>query len=91
MERQNAEVVEVRPEAQETFDAEMQRRMQGTVWVSGCASWYLDANGRNTTVWPGFTFEFRRRTRHFDPQSYDLLPREASARFEKSATLHPSG
>jgi len=86
MERRNAEVVEVRPGAQETFDAEMQRRMQGTVWVSGCASWYLDANGRNTTIWPGFTFEFRRRTRHFDPQSYDLQPRKAPARVEKSVT-----
>ena len=58
---------------------EMQQRMRGTVWTSGCASWYLDANGHNTTLWPGFTFEFRRRTRHFDPQHYDLIPQRASA------------
>ncbi len=62
--------VEVKAEVQTAFNAEIQRRMQGTVWTSGCKSWYLTASGRNTTLWPGFTFEFRRRTRHFDRQSY---------------------
>jgi cyclohexanone monooxygenase len=70
MERHNWRTVEVRPEAQAGFNAEIQQRMQGTVWSAGCQSWYLTAGGRNTTLWPGFTFEFRRRTRHFDPQSY---------------------
>jgi cation diffusion facilitator CzcD-associated flavoprotein CzcO len=70
MNRKKLGAVEVRREIQEVFDKEMQRRMQGTVWVSGCASWYLDAHGHNTTLWPGFTFEFRRRTRRFDPQHY---------------------
>ena len=74
MDRRNMRAVEVRPAIQEAFDMEMQRRMRGTVWTSGCSSWYLDANGRNTTLWPGFTFEFRRRTRHFDPQCYNLIP-----------------
>ncbi|HXR66541.1 MAG TPA: NAD(P)/FAD-dependent oxidoreductase [Ktedonobacteraceae bacterium] len=70
MERNNWRTVEVKPEIQETFNAEMQQRMRGTVWSSGCKSWYLASGGRNTTLWPGFTFEFRRRTRHFDRQSY---------------------
>ena len=87
MERRNLQFVEVQPEIQKTFNTEMQRRMQGTVWTSGCASWYLDANGHNTTLWPGFTFEFRRRTRHFDPQHYNLLPRQASADAKKSPAV----
>src|SRR5207302_11350595 len=78
MDRQNLRAVEVRPETQEVFKTEMLQRMQGTVWTSGCSSWYLDARGHNTTLWPGFTFEFRRRTRHFDPQHYDLIPQQAS-------------
>jgi cation diffusion facilitator CzcD-associated flavoprotein CzcO len=72
MERRKLGAVEVRPDIQEAFNAELQGRMPATVWKSGCASWYLDANGRNTTLWPGFTFEFRRRTRRFDPPSYNL-------------------
>ncbi|HEY6408491.1 MAG TPA: NAD(P)/FAD-dependent oxidoreductase [Ktedonobacteraceae bacterium] len=78
MDRRYLRTVEVLPEIQESFNTEMQQRMRGTVWTSGCASWYLDANGHNTTLWPGFTFEFRRRTRHFDPQHYNLLPQPAS-------------
>ena len=88
MKRRNLRAVEVRPEAQETFNAELQQRMQGTVWTSGCSSWYLDAGGRNTTLWPGFTFEFRRRTRHFDPQRYDLIPLDSSSYQSLLSELH---
>ncbi|MEY2513216.1 MAG: hypothetical protein QOJ89_574 [bacterium] len=66
------ETVEVRPEVTETFNEELQELHEGTVWASGCSSWYLDASGRNTTLWPDFTFRFRERTRHFDPDSYEL-------------------
>ena len=73
MERRNLQAVEVQPEIQEAFNEELQERMEGTVWTSGCASWYLDAAGRNTTIWPGFTFEFRYRTRRFDARNYDVI------------------
>jgi cation diffusion facilitator CzcD-associated flavoprotein CzcO len=63
---------DVRPQAVEAFNAELQEKMRGTVWASGCASWYLDARGRNTTLWPDFTFRFRRRTRRFDADAYEL-------------------
>ncbi|MDO9408407.1 NAD(P)/FAD-dependent oxidoreductase [Patulibacter sp.] len=54
---------------------EIQRRLQGTVWTDGgCASWYQDARGRNTTLWPDFTFLYRRRVRSFDEESYDVTP-----------------
>jgi cation diffusion facilitator CzcD-associated flavoprotein CzcO len=74
MDRQNLQAVDVQPEIQEAFNKEVQQRMGGTIWASGCTSWYLDANGRNTTLWPGFTFEYRRRIRHFDPEHYNLIP-----------------
>ncbi|HEX6777975.1 MAG TPA: 4-hydroxyacetophenone monooxygenase, partial [Ktedonobacterales bacterium] len=53
-------------------NAEVQQRMQGTVWTSGCSSWYLDARGRNTTLWPGFTWDYRRKMRRFDAANYYL-------------------
>jgi cation diffusion facilitator CzcD-associated flavoprotein CzcO len=62
--------LEVRPAAQAAWQARVQRRLGRSVWNSGCASWYLDANGTNSTMWPGFTFEFRRRTRRFDLDNY---------------------
>ncbi len=45
--------------------------MQGTVWTAGgCASWYLDRNGLNTTLWPDFAFRYQRLLRHFDAEHY---------------------
>jgi cyclohexanone monooxygenase len=64
--------VEVRADTLARYNAEMQRRLKDTVWMSGCMSWYLTRTGKNTTLWPGFTFEFRRRTRRFDARSYAL-------------------
>lgn len=85
MDKRKLGAVEVRPDIQEIFNIEMQKRMQTTVWTSGCNSWYLDANGHNTTLWPGFTVEYRSRLRHFDPQHYYLLPQQESIQIEKTA------
>jgi cation diffusion facilitator CzcD-associated flavoprotein CzcO len=74
MQKRNLQTVEVQAEAQQAFEQEIQHKMQKTAWTSGCASWYLDANGHNTTLWPGFTFEFWRKTLHFDAQHYNMLP-----------------
>ncbi|MGH2743872.1 MAG: flavin-containing monooxygenase [Thermoleophilaceae bacterium] len=73
MRRRGARRVEVRPEAQAVYNAEVQRLTQGTVWVSGgCASYYIDRNGRNASLWPTFTWPFRKRTRQFDEGAYAL-------------------
>jgi cation diffusion facilitator CzcD-associated flavoprotein CzcO len=61
----------VRPEVQRDFDREMQRRLSTSVWMTGCNNWYVDEHGRNTNNWPGFTLEYRRRTRRLDPADYE--------------------
>ncbi len=64
--------VQVRGEAQASYNADVQKRMRGTVWTTGgCTSWYLDRNGRNSTLWPDFSFRFRRELRAFDPEVYE--------------------
>ena len=72
MDEQQIASFEVRPEAMAAYNAQIQSKMPGTVWMSGCASWYLDAAGRNTTIWPDFTWRFRHRTRRFDARAYEL-------------------
>ncbi|HEY7632068.1 MAG TPA: NAD(P)/FAD-dependent oxidoreductase [Thermoleophilaceae bacterium] len=80
MKARGADVFEVREDVQERFNARIQQKLQGTVWnTGGCASWYLDENGRNTTIWPGFTWPFRQETRHFDPADYSLTARQPAA------------
>lgn len=79
MRRRGVAAVEPLPAAQAAFVAELDRRMAGTVWTAGgCASWYLDASGRNSTLWPGYTWQFRRRVAPFDPAEYRLEPAGAA-------------
>ncbi|QBD76406.1 NAD(P)/FAD-dependent oxidoreductase [Ktedonosporobacter rubrisoli] len=88
MEQRHLQAVELRPTIQETFNTALQQRMRGTVWMSGCSSWYLDSgSGRNSTLWPGFTFEFWLKTRRFDPQHYILQPRPAAV--QRQDTVAP--
>jgi len=68
--RRRATAFDVRPEIQAAFNARLDRKSSKTVWQTGCRSWYLDRRGKNTTLWPGFTFEFRAATKHIDPKRY---------------------
>jgi cation diffusion facilitator CzcD-associated flavoprotein CzcO len=71
------ETVEVRREAEERYNEDLERRMDGTVWNTGCASWYFDQSGRNAALWPDWTWRFRRRTARFDAGSYVMRARRA--------------
>ncbi|KAA1419125.1 NAD(P)/FAD-dependent oxidoreductase [Nocardioides humilatus] len=65
--------IEPKAEAQAAWTAEVQERMKPTVWTTGgCASWYLDKFGNNTTLWPGQTFTFRQHLSKFDAEAYDV-------------------
>jgi cation diffusion facilitator CzcD-associated flavoprotein CzcO len=68
---------EVRPDVAAAYNAELQRRLPRTVWASGCASWYLDGDGRNLTLWPGFSFDFWRRTRRFRRSDFTIASHAA--------------
>jgi cation diffusion facilitator CzcD-associated flavoprotein CzcO len=75
MQARGAATIEVRAEVHEQFLRELRGRQRHTVWATGgCNSWYLDAEGRDPTNWPGYTIEYRRRTRRIDPDVYRLSP-----------------
>lgn len=87
MRRQRLAAVEPTLAAQDTWSDTVQRRMKRTVWTTGgCASWYLDKFGHNTTLWPGQTFTFRRHLSRFDPAHYDLTPIGTAAGEEGTPT-----
>ncbi|HKP89499.1 MAG TPA: NAD(P)/FAD-dependent oxidoreductase [Thermoleophilaceae bacterium] len=65
--------VEVRSDVYDEFNRYADKRLRASVWnEGGCASWYLDANGRNGVWWPGFTWRLWQRTRRFDASDYEL-------------------
>ena len=73
IERDGIDRIETRPEVQRRYNEKLQRRLEDTVWNSGgCSSYYLDRNGRNSTIWPGFTFTFRRRLANFDLGDFEV-------------------
>ncbi len=75
MKKRGARALDVRPEVQAAFNARLREKTKGTIWQSGCRSWYLDKNGKNTSLWPGFTFDFRRRTKRIEPARYRWIGR----------------
>ena len=80
MDAEGLEVLETTPEAQAAYRDLIAEKSRGTVWLAGgCASWYLDEHGHNTTLWPDFTFRFRRLTRTFDRENYVGTRREEAA------------
>lgn len=73
LDRENASHLDVRPAVQEGFNQRMRQKMGKTVWVTGgCDSWYLDSQGRNSTLWPGSTLTYWLRTKRLNPADYEL-------------------
>jgi cation diffusion facilitator CzcD-associated flavoprotein CzcO len=65
--------IEVRQDVQDRFQAEIQRKLADGIWSKGgCDSWYLDAQGVNRTIWPGFTWRYWMRTRKVEPAEFEL-------------------
>ena len=74
MRRRSVEAITVRAEAQTAYNREIRSRLARTVWATGgCRSWYQRRDGRITTLWPGYTFEFRRRLRRVRWTDYQAL------------------
>lgn len=60
------------PAVQQASYAAVQEKMRGAVWVTGCYSWYQSPDGRIDTLWPGFTWDYWRRTRTFRADLYEI-------------------
>jgi acetyl esterase/lipase len=67
-----AHAMEVDAAGYDSFNGTVQKRLAATVW-QGCKSWYVDANGHNSTNWPGFTFGYRWLTRYSSLNAYNFI------------------
>jgi cation diffusion facilitator CzcD-associated flavoprotein CzcO len=64
--------IELKPRTAEQFDRELREALQGTVWHTGCTSWYVDENGNDPSQWPWLWSTYRRRTSRVEPGTYEL-------------------
>lgn len=67
-----ADYANVRADAQRAFNDDVQANLQGTVWETGCASWYHTPEGRNIALWPWSTWKFWLRLRKPDPGAFEF-------------------
>ena len=65
LERSGKAWLDVKAAAMQRFNAELQQRLDGSVWAQ-CRSWYRADSGRNVAIWPGYTPEYLRRLRGVD-------------------------
>lgn len=65
-------LLDVRPEVQRAFNAELKKRLAGSVWEAGCSNWYRTESGRITNNWPGLALGYRLRTRRLQLADYSL-------------------
>ncbi len=89
MERNGWQSVEVRDDSQSQYNAAIHVKLGDSVWQTGCKSWYMNENGKNTSLWPGFTWKFRQQTRRFDAVQYWCEP-EVVATAEETLNRSPN-
>lgn len=78
-EKQQANAIEVKSSVQDQFNTRMQNDLKGTVWQSGCNSWYQQDNGKNFTLWPGYTWKYWLETQKVNASDYIFSKAKTSA------------
>ena len=73
MDERGARAMGVRPEQVSAFVTEVDKKLEGTVWSSGCSSWYQQESGRNFALWPETTWSYQRRTRRVQAEHYNWI------------------
>lgn len=77
LQQSKAKFIDVKKSAQQEFNDEIQEQLKSTVWqTGGCVSWYQTKNGKNVTLWPGYTFAFMKRTEKFEAEKYEMVGEE---------------
>ena len=74
------ESIDVRPEAMEAYNVEVQREIDGIdVWNSNCNTYYRAPNGRVVTQWPYSMADYRAMTTEVDWSTFDIIERGVEA------------
>jgi cation diffusion facilitator CzcD-associated flavoprotein CzcO len=66
----NYRYLDVKENIQENYNFEIQKKLAHTVWNSGCVSWYQTSEGKNTSIWPGFTFQYWKRMKNLKREDF---------------------
>ncbi len=73
MQKKKLKLLDVREDVVRAYNRRIQKRLAKTVWSGDCRSWYKTKDGKNTTLWPGLTIEYRARMASFDGERYEQV------------------
>lgn len=85
LQAKGADYIDVKPEAQARFLADVTKHLKGTVWNSGCKSWYQTADGINFAIWPKSTWKYWLETRTLNEADYEWVRCRAASRTRQMA------
>ena len=72
MQDQGLTSVDVKRQTITAYNDTLQSQLSPSVWNSGnCYSYYLNDEGKNTTVWPHTTIRFGKLAKRFDVENYE--------------------
>ena len=80
----------VKPQSCDAFNAQLQSKLKGTVWSTGCSSYFLTEDGVNTVNWPWTTLYLRYRLRSFAANESDFECRTSVPSATLSAPSRPA-
>ena len=63
-------LIEPKPDSAAAYDKGLQARLGKRVWAADCGAWYVDANGRNYTLYPDNVREFLKEMKTPDLGEY---------------------
>ncbi|MBV1921476.1 MAG: NAD(P)/FAD-dependent oxidoreductase [Pseudomonadales bacterium] len=70
LKKKSLRYMDLQSKVQTAFNKKIQKKMENTAWTSGCQSWYLTDDGKNSTLWPSFSVDYFLQTHSFDERSY---------------------
>ena len=76
----HSHAIVVKDQVQDQFNADVQNLLNGTVWQSGCISWYQQDGGKNFALWPTYTWKYWLKTKKLNPADYRLLNKTSRSR-----------
>jgi cation diffusion facilitator CzcD-associated flavoprotein CzcO len=77
--------MDVKPDVQKAHNEALQKQFVGTVWASGCKSWYVNEKGRNIAIYPRLTFHFRREMQKINIEDYQIVKNNLVSAMEEVA------
>ena len=79
MKREGISKLSIKPQVLRAHNAKVQKHLQRTVFNSGgCASYYLDQNGKNFAAWPWSLAVLKKRLSAFNLKDYNVVYERAA-------------